>query len=56
LHFSGKRLGIKKVPVELATQHSSLGIVIVSGRTLSPLAQHFMDYIRAVAAPLVHAR
>jgi DNA-binding transcriptional LysR family regulator len=52
LHFGGKRLGIKKVPVKLPPQHSAVGIVTLKDRTISPLTHHFIDFVRAMAAPL----
>jgi len=52
LHFGGNRFGLKEVPVKLPRQSSSVGIVTAKGRTLSPLAQKFVECVRAVAAPL----
>jgi len=56
LHFGGQRLGFKQVPVKLPPQHSLVGFITLKGRTLSPVAQHFIDHARAVAAPLSKVR
>jgi len=52
LRFSGKRLGLKVVPVELAVRPGPAGIVTLKNRTLSPLAQLFIETAREVAKPL----
>ena len=44
---------IKVLPVELPTKHRQLGIITLKNRTLSPLAQLFIEHIRDVAKPLV---
>jgi len=55
LRFCGKRLSLKVLPVELAMQPRmrSVGIVTLKNRTLSPVAQLFIDCAREVAKPLV---
>lgn len=40
----------------LPPQTSSVGILTVKNRTLSPLAERFLDCARAVATPLVSPR
>jgi len=52
LRFSGKRLGLKVVPVELAVRPGPAGIVTLKNRTLSPLAQLFIETAREIAKPL----
>jgi len=55
LWFCGKRLSLKVLPVELPIQPRlrSVGIVTLKNRTLSPVAQLFIDCAREVAKPLV---
>src|SRR6266550_1254220 len=51
LRFS-KRPEIKVLPVELQYARVPIGIVILKNRTLSPVAQLFIDCAREVARPL----
>jgi DNA-binding transcriptional LysR family regulator len=51
LRFS-KRLEIKVLPVELQHPRLPIGIVTLKNRTLSPVAQLFIENARAVAKPL----
>jgi DNA-binding transcriptional LysR family regulator len=52
LRFSGKRLGLKALPVELPIQPRPVGIVTLRNRTVSPLAQLFIDCARNLSKPL----
>lgn len=52
LHFAGKRLGLTAVKVNAPPQQSPVGIITLRNRTLSPLAQRFIDHVRIAAAPL----
>ncbi|HLQ89509.1 MAG TPA: LysR family transcriptional regulator [Xanthobacteraceae bacterium] len=58
LWFCGKRLSLKVLPVELPIQPRlrSVGIVTLKNRTLSPVAQLFIDCAREVAKPLAKHR
>jgi DNA-binding transcriptional LysR family regulator len=47
--FNSKRAGLKILPVKLPTARFAAGIITVSGRTLSPLAELFIDCAREVA-------
>ena len=51
LRFS-KRPDIKVLPVELQYARVPIGIVTLKNRTLSPVAQLFIDCVREVARPL----
>jgi len=55
LQFCGKRLSLKVLPVELPIQPRMrpVGIVTLKNKTLSPVAQRFIDCAREVAKPLV---
>jgi hypothetical protein len=55
LHFSGDKYGLKEVPVRLPPQGSFVGIVTAKDRTLSPLAQKFIECVCDVAKPLTKA-
>jgi len=54
--FHDKRASIKVLPVELPTPHRQTGIVTLKNRTLSPLAQRFIETAREVAKPLAKGR
>ena len=50
--FPAKHPSIKVLPVELPTTHRPSGIITLKNRTLSPLAQLFIECAREVAKPL----
>jgi DNA-binding transcriptional LysR family regulator len=52
LHFGGARLKLKKLPVKLLIEPSPVGIVTLKNRTLSPVAQVFVNCAREVTKPL----
>ena len=52
LRFYSEHASIKLLPVELPMTQSSIGIITLKNRTLSPLAQLFIDCAREVAKPL----
>jgi DNA-binding transcriptional LysR family regulator len=52
LHFSGGHMPLKVLPVELPDWRLPVAIVTLKNRTLSPLAQIFMDSVRKIAKPL----
>src|SRR5262245_38452278 len=52
LHFSADRLAITELPVKFPVQPPPVGIVILKNRTISPVAQLFIETARQVAAPL----
>jgi DNA-binding transcriptional LysR family regulator len=52
LRFSGKRLGLKALPIELPIPPRPVGVVTLKTRTLSPLAQLFIDCARNLSKPL----
>ena len=58
LWYCGKRLSLKVLPVELPIQPRLrlVGIVTLKNRTLSPVAQLFIDCARDVAKPLAKTR
>jgi DNA-binding transcriptional LysR family regulator len=49
LHFAGRDLGLKKVPLDLSVVNFPAGIVTLKGRTLNPAAQVFIDCAREIA-------
>jgi DNA-binding transcriptional LysR family regulator len=55
LRFGGKRLSLKVLPVDVPIQPKlrPVGIITIKNRTLSPVAQLFIDCAREVAKPLV---
>lgn len=52
LRFSGTHKSIKVLPVELPSTQRQIGIITLKNRTLSPLAQRFIDRARDAAKPL----
>jgi DNA-binding transcriptional LysR family regulator len=54
LIFPVKRAFIKELPVEFQTTGGSIGILTLANRTLSPLAQLFIECARDVAKTLAH--
>jgi DNA-binding transcriptional LysR family regulator len=53
LYFFAKRFAVKKLPIELPVQPFAVAIVTLKNRTISPVAQLFIDCAREVARPLV---
>jgi DNA-binding transcriptional LysR family regulator len=56
LKFPAKYASIKKLPVELPTTLRQIGIITLKNRTLSPLAQLFIECARDIAKPLAKGR
>jgi DNA-binding transcriptional LysR family regulator len=54
--FAGRDIAIKALPIELARAPYSVGIITLKNRTLTPVAQLFIDCAREVAKPLVKAK
>jgi DNA-binding transcriptional LysR family regulator len=54
LHY-GPRVPIRVLPIKLPRWHVPTCIITLKGRTLSPLAQLFMDHLHKLAEPLVRA-
>ncbi len=52
LRFHAKHLSLKVLPVELPTKLRQIAIITLRNRTLSPLAQRFIECAREVAKPL----
>ena len=52
LRFPTKRPELKVLPVELPIARVPIGIVTLKNRTLSPVAQLFIEHAREVAKPL----
>ena len=57
LRFPTKQTSIKLLPVELpTTTHGQIGMITLKNRTLSPLAQLFIEHACEIAKPLAKAR
>jgi DNA-binding transcriptional LysR family regulator len=52
LQFYSNRFALKTLPIELPIEPFSVAIVTLKNRTISPVAQLFIDCAREVAAPL----
>jgi DNA-binding transcriptional LysR family regulator len=52
VRFYAEHASIKLLPVELPMTQRSIGIITLRNRTLSPLAQLFIDCARQIAKPL----
>jgi DNA-binding transcriptional LysR family regulator len=49
LRSNAKSWGVKILPVDFATRPMAVTIVTLKNRTLSPVAQIFIEHVRAVA-------
>jgi hypothetical protein len=56
LRFPSRRPEIKVLPVDLPIAPVPVGIVTLKTRTLSPVAQLFIDSAREVAKPLAQRK
>ena len=56
LHFSAKRLGLKALPVDLPIDPWPVAIITLKNRTISPVAQLFIECAREVARTIVGER
>ena len=54
LRFSGRRLGLRVLPVDFPTRPWPVAIITLKKRTLSPVVHHFIDCVREVAKPLAN--
>lgn len=52
LRFSGRRFSIKTLPIGLPVEPMIVGIVTLKNRTISPVAQLFIQAVREVAMPM----
>jgi DNA-binding transcriptional LysR family regulator len=52
LHFKGKALGLKVLPIKLPRQTRPVAFVKLKNRTLSPVAQRFVECARDITRPL----
>ena len=52
LKFHAQQASIKKLSVELPMTQRSIGVITLKDRTLSPLAQNFIECAREIAKPL----
>jgi DNA-binding transcriptional LysR family regulator len=53
---SSKRAGLKSLPVRFEDPHIAVGIVTIRNRTLSPLAQRFIDCAKEVTSSIPKPR
>ena len=51
--ISGKRLSIKALPIDLLTPMRPTGVFTLKGRSLSPVAQLFIEIARTIAKPMI---
>jgi DNA-binding transcriptional LysR family regulator len=56
LHFYADRFALKKLPIELPIEPFSVAVVTLKNRTVSPVAQIFIDCAREIARPLTTRR
>jgi DNA-binding transcriptional LysR family regulator len=56
MRFPGTPASIKVLPVDLPTTRRQIGIITLKNRTLSPLAQIFIECAREIAKPLAKNR
>jgi hypothetical protein len=46
---------LKALPIALPHTRAPIGLITLKGRTLTPLAQLFIETVRAVAKPMAQA-
>jgi len=56
LHLMAKSHSLAALPVDLPTMRRTLAIVVLKRRTLSPIAQLFIETLHAVAQPQIRVR
>jgi DNA-binding transcriptional LysR family regulator len=56
LRFGGWESAIKVLPIDLATKAGAVGIITLKNRTLTPVAQLFIDCAREVGRPMAMPR
>ena len=56
LRFSGTERLLKVLPIKLPIQPRPVAIITLKNRTLSPVAQRFIDCARAVAKPMARGK
>jgi DNA-binding transcriptional LysR family regulator len=54
VRFGGKQLSIKVLPIKVPVSSSPVGIVTLKRRTISPVAQLFIEHAREIAKPLAN--
>jgi DNA-binding transcriptional LysR family regulator len=54
--FSGKRLALKILPIDLPIAAGAVGIVTLKNRTLSPVTKLFIECAREVASSLANRK
>jgi DNA-binding transcriptional LysR family regulator len=52
LKVPGRHPRLKALPIALPSTRAPIGIITLKGRTLTPLAQLFIENIRAIAKPM----
>jgi DNA-binding transcriptional LysR family regulator len=50
MRFGGKQMHLKALPVKMSSPPSPVGFVTLKDRTLTPLAERFIEYTRKVAS------
>lgn len=56
LHFSGKSLALRRVPVDMPDQSYPVGIMTLKHRMMNPVADRFVACARDVAKPFLRGR
>jgi DNA-binding transcriptional LysR family regulator len=56
LTFPVENPALKRLPIDLPTAHGPVAIITLKNRTLSPVAQLFIEHAREVAKPLAKHR
>jgi len=55
VQLSGARLGLKALSMQFAIQPSPVGIVTLRNRSISPVAERFIDCARRFVKSIAHA-
>jgi DNA-binding transcriptional LysR family regulator len=52
LHYNAKQWSLKALPIDLGTKPPSIAVLTLKDRTLSPVAQLFIEHVREAAQPI----
>jgi DNA-binding transcriptional LysR family regulator len=52
LRFANSDMAIKALPIDLPAMHGAVGVITLKNRTLSPVAQLFIECAREIAKPM----
>jgi DNA-binding transcriptional LysR family regulator len=55
LHFTGRRLSLKILPIKLPVEPRPVDLIVLKNRTMAPVAQLFIEHARTAAKSMTYA-